>query len=115
VLTTRSRTTEAGAARRGQLIRTFEGHSDQVYSVAFSPDGTRVLSGNSDNKHAHPNTATIQRCPPVSSMSAMYRMQNSRQGRRPYAGAPVRVLGVLVPILYLNQDFINLAAIRREL
>jgi uncharacterized caspase-like protein len=29
----------------GQLIWTFEGHSAQVFSVAFSPDGTRLLSG----------------------------------------------------------------------
>jgi WD40 repeat protein len=29
----------------GALIRTFEGHAGQVSSVAFSPDGARVLSG----------------------------------------------------------------------
>ena len=29
----------------GQLIRIFEGHTSSVNSVAFSPDGTRVLSG----------------------------------------------------------------------
>jgi WD40 repeat protein len=27
------------------LIRTFEGHIDGVKSVAFSPDGRRVISG----------------------------------------------------------------------
>jgi WD40 repeat protein len=33
----------------GQLLRTFEGHSDQITSsVAFSPDGRQVLSGSSD-------------------------------------------------------------------
>ena len=32
-------------AATGQLIRTFEGHSGWVTSVAFSPDGARVLSG----------------------------------------------------------------------
>jgi hypothetical protein len=31
------------------LIRTFEGHSSAVFSVAFSPDGARVLSGSKDN------------------------------------------------------------------
>ncbi len=29
-------------------IRTFTGHGDSVYSVAFSPDGTRVLTGSTD-------------------------------------------------------------------
>jgi len=29
-------------------IRTFSGHTDGVYSVAFSPDGTKVLTGSSD-------------------------------------------------------------------
>jgi len=28
---------------------TFTGHSDRVYSVAFSPDGTKVLTGSKDN------------------------------------------------------------------
>ena len=32
-------------AATGALIRTFEGHSDRVTSVAFSADGARVLSG----------------------------------------------------------------------
>ena len=32
----------------GQLIRTFEGHADIVTSVAFSPDGARVLLGSGD-------------------------------------------------------------------
>ena len=32
----------------GQLLRTFEGHSGFVPSVAFSPDGVRVLSGSAD-------------------------------------------------------------------
>src|SRR6202161_4457492 len=30
-------------------IRTIEGHSGSVSAVAFSPDGTRVVSGSSDN------------------------------------------------------------------
>ena len=36
-------------AATGQLLRTFEGHTGWVTSVAFSPDGTRVLSGSADN------------------------------------------------------------------
>ena len=32
----------------GRLIGTFEGHSGGVTSVAFSPDGTRVVSGSRD-------------------------------------------------------------------
>jgi WD40 repeat protein/tetratricopeptide (TPR) repeat protein len=32
----------------GECIRTFEGHQEGVYSVAFSPDGCCVLSGSSD-------------------------------------------------------------------
>ena len=35
-------------AATGALLRTFEGHSGAVLSVAFSPDGTRVLSGSGD-------------------------------------------------------------------
>ncbi len=44
----RDKTLKLWDAASGQLIRTFEGHADQVRSVAFSPDGTRVLSGSSD-------------------------------------------------------------------
>ena len=29
-------------------VRTLTGHSDTVFSVAFSPDGTRVVSGSAD-------------------------------------------------------------------
>ena len=36
-------------AKGGGLIRAFEGHSGWVNSVAFSSDGTRVLSGSKDN------------------------------------------------------------------
>ena len=35
-------------AGTGQLIRVFEGHSDQIHSVVFSHDGARVLSGSAD-------------------------------------------------------------------
>ena len=30
-------------------MRTLTGHAGEVTSVAFSPDGTRVVSGSSDN------------------------------------------------------------------
>jgi hypothetical protein len=33
----------------GREIRTFSGHTEDVYSVAFSPDGKQVLSGSGDN------------------------------------------------------------------
>jgi len=33
----------------GQEIRRFEGHTDWVRSVAFSPDGQTILSGSADN------------------------------------------------------------------
>jgi hypothetical protein len=32
----------------GALLRVFEGHEHRVTSVAFSPDGTRIVSGSSD-------------------------------------------------------------------
>ncbi len=35
-------------AETGQEIRTFRGHTSSVISVAFSPDGTRVLTGSED-------------------------------------------------------------------
>src|SRR5262249_32603513 len=33
----------------GALVRTVQGHSVPVYSVAFLPDGARVLAGSRDN------------------------------------------------------------------
>ena len=35
-------------AASGALLRTFEGHSDQIWSVAFSPGGRQLLSGSRD-------------------------------------------------------------------
>lgn len=32
----------------GWQVRTLTRHSDAVYSVAFSPDGTRIVSGSAD-------------------------------------------------------------------
>jgi hypothetical protein len=45
----RGKTIKLWDAATGALIRTFEGHSGLVYSVAFSPDGARVLSGSQDS------------------------------------------------------------------
>ena len=35
-------------AETGALLRTFRGHTSGILSVAFSPDGTRVLTGSRD-------------------------------------------------------------------
>jgi WD40 repeat protein len=35
-------------AQTGQEILTLKGHSDRVWSVAFSPDGKRIVSGSVD-------------------------------------------------------------------
>ena len=32
----------------GQCLRTFQGHTDSVTSVAFSPDGRTLVSGSGD-------------------------------------------------------------------
>ena len=39
-------------AATGAPLRTFEGHSSWVHSVAFSPDGTPVLSGRREDPEA---------------------------------------------------------------
>ncbi|KAJ7696275.1 WD40-repeat-containing domain protein [Mycena rosella] len=38
-----------GIPRRGMLLMSMEGHRSSVWSVAFSPDGTHIVSGSSDN------------------------------------------------------------------
>lgn len=38
----------------GTVVRTLEGHNDDVWSVAFSPDGTPLASDSYDN--------TVRRC-----------------------------------------------------
>ena len=35
-------------AASGEAVWTGEGHSDEVWSVAYSPDGTRIVSGSED-------------------------------------------------------------------
>jgi len=42
----------------GSVIRTFRGHTGVVYSVAFSPDGTKVLTGIYDRTAKQWETAT---------------------------------------------------------
>ena len=31
-------------ANTGACLKTLEGHTDEVYSVAYSPDGTKIIS-----------------------------------------------------------------------
>ena len=31
-----------------KCLKTLEGHTNNVYSVAYSPDGTRIVSGSED-------------------------------------------------------------------
>ena len=40
-------TPEPAKFKEYKLLKTFEGHSDWVYSVAYSPDGTKIVSGSS--------------------------------------------------------------------
>jgi len=39
-------------------VRTLKGHTDEVKCVAFSPDGTRIVSGSGDNLAKIWNAAT---------------------------------------------------------
>jgi WD40 repeat protein len=45
-------------ASTGQIVRRFEGHTDRVYGVAFSPDGQQILSTSQDNTLILWNTNT---------------------------------------------------------
>jgi WD40 repeat protein len=45
-------------ASSGQLVRRFDGHSGSVTAVAFSRDGSRVLSGSADRTIGIWNAAT---------------------------------------------------------
>ena len=44
----RRRRGEAVDVESGEILRSLEGHSDWVYSVAFSPDGAKIASGSVD-------------------------------------------------------------------
>ena len=35
-------------ANTGECLKTLRGHSDWVLSVAYSPDGTKIISGSFD-------------------------------------------------------------------
>ena len=35
-------------ANTGECLKTLKGHSEIVYSVAYSPDGKRIISGSAD-------------------------------------------------------------------
>jgi WD40 repeat protein len=35
-------------ANTGECLKTLKGHSDHVVSVAYSPDGTKIISGSWD-------------------------------------------------------------------
>ena len=37
-----------GDVTSGSCLKTLEGHSDGVWSVSFSPDGTKLASGSDD-------------------------------------------------------------------
>jgi WD40 repeat protein len=43
------RTVRLWDAGTGALLQTLEGHTDSVYSVAFSPDGKQAVSGSDDH------------------------------------------------------------------
>ena len=40
-------------AQSGQLALSWRGHTDFVWSVAFSPDGKRIVSGSEDKSRRH--------------------------------------------------------------
>ena len=52
---------EPSSTLTGSLLRTFEGHSSPVTSVAFSPDGSRVLSGDNTVKLWDATTSALVR------------------------------------------------------
>jgi len=57
----------------GELLRIFEGHSREVTSIAFSPEGARVLSGSEVVKQFHdmppfrfaPSPTSVHSSPPA--------------------------------------------------
>src|SRR5262245_35145971 len=48
VLLTSSTSGGPGVNKAGRLLRTFQGHSEGVHQVAFSPDGKRLASASDD-------------------------------------------------------------------
>ena len=43
------RPSNCGSAATGKCLKTLEGHSDDVRSVAFSPNGKMIVSGSRDD------------------------------------------------------------------
>ena len=35
-------------ANTGECLKALEGHLDSIFSVAYSPDGTKIISGSAD-------------------------------------------------------------------
>ena len=79
----------------GQELRQYEGHTKEVYAVAFSPDGRRVLSGGNDRRraplgHGHGQGAEALRGP--RQRRHPRRLQSRRQAG-PLRQQPVSVAG----------------------
>jgi WD40 repeat protein/uncharacterized caspase-like protein len=80
-------------AASGQLIRTFEGHSDGVLSVAFSADGTRVLSGGNDRMLKLWDVASGQLIRSFGRQSAeVSSVASSPDGKRMFSGGEDKTL-----------------------
>src|SRR5262249_37753191 len=96
----------------GQPLRTLLGHSDKVWSVAFSPDGTRLISGSSDQTvrlwDARPLTSKIQVEREAAALLDVYRADGLTQ-----AEAALRLrdqVGISAEVQELAQSFLHRAA-----